>query len=392
MNTIQQKDLITPKQEDSSYRELNGKLELALKLMNVIINISISESKKIDKKQKTIEFYNKLFTYEENELLRTFHKYISNELLNNLKQTQFDTKFIKFILELWNLFINEKIKIESLLDGLINILESTIHLVKKNNSNNLSIQIIDEFYEYLNNHLDIIQKTKNVLNKILEEKEKELDNESKNTTDLSTNNNSYKESSTNLSDKTQLMEKDKNSKIEEQNENINHLQSVNEQNSEGYNSAIEEITKIIKEINEESKIKINELQKSNEDMRNKIKELETLNAQFAKEKEENNNSINELVKFNKELKNKINNFENKINELEKSNEENKRKIKHLEKSKEKDKNLIDELEKINVKFDKEKEDNKKTLNELLKIIAEHEKNIGDNKRNIEILNKGKKNL
>ena len=54
MKSIQKKELLNPKQEDSNniYRELKGKLELALKLMNVIINISIAESKKMIINQK----------------------------------------------------------------------------------------------------------------------------------------------------------------------------------------------------------------------------------------------------------------------------------------------------------------------------------------------------
>ena len=378
------------KQKDNkSSPEFKGKLELVLKLMNIIINLCIAESKKIKEKPEIIKLYNNIFKKEENDIFLSFQKYVLVDLINNIKETKPDISFAYLIFDPFNKFIQEKMSIDSLLDVLISILESLVVLVKKNGSKQMSTEIIDEFYNYLNGHAEKIIKAKKVtlpkkfneeeenikslhlksyqktiidLQEKLKKAEKDLEIESKKAINLSLDISSYKKSNNILSDKIKLVEKEKNSTISKQDETIKMLKNENKKNSLEYKNTIERIEQRIEERisqnNEENRKniinlekKINELEKSNKDIKKNFEQLQHINNQYVKEKEDN---------------------KNKINELEKSIEDNKYEIK-----------------KLNEQYINGKEIDKNKMEKLLKIITQNQNIIDNNKKNIELLQKEK---
>ena len=413
------------KQKDNkSSPEFKGKLELVLKLMNIIINLCIAESKKIKEKPEIIKLYNNIFKKEENDIFLSFQKYVLVDLINNIKETKPDISFAYLIFDPFNKFIQEKMSIDSLLDVLISILESLVVLVKKNGSKQMSTEIIDEFYNYLNGHAEKIIKAKKVtlpkkfneeeenikslhlksyqktiidLQEKLKKAEKDLEIESKKAINLSLDISSYKKSNNILSDKIKLVEKEKNSTISKQDETIKMLKNENKKNSLEYKNTIERIEQRIEERisqnNEENRKniinlekKINELEKSNKDIKKNFEQLQHINNQYVKEKEDNKNKINELEKSNKDLKKNFEQLQHINNQYVKEKEDNKNKINELEKSIEDNKY---EIKKLNEQYINGKEIDKNKMEKLLKIITQNQNIIDNNKKNIELLQKEK---
>ena len=163
-------------ENDENYGNFQGKISYIFRLVFTTINLCLSESY-VQNKNKLIEHFNELFESEEKEMAKTLNKFIIVDLYNNLGEiNQAENPLIIECISSLGEFIRNKITLEDLFDKTTNNLNKLIELVKKNGSKPTSIKIINQFYDYTNDHLDKLIKLKIISNpKTRKEEEKVKD-------------------------------------------------------------------------------------------------------------------------------------------------------------------------------------------------------------------------
>ena len=147
------------------YGNFQGNLSFIIRLVNTIINLCISEAPDIKNKNFVIEKFNELFQYEDEIMIKSLSDFIYNHLLKSLKDiNQENNKYV--ILALGNLskFINNKITFDQLFNSLAKDLNNIINVVRNNGSKTASIEILNKFYDYTNDHINRLAEMKMVFN------------------------------------------------------------------------------------------------------------------------------------------------------------------------------------------------------------------------------------
>ena len=301
---------------NENFHDFNGRLDLILKLIRIMINLSISEGKILDlnKKKELIKKYNDMFKAAKNEFNLNLQEILSNDFLNDIMKnlSLFNNKLIQLLkaaLSYYNKFLLNKISVDILVDNLIDLFGKSIAYVKNNKGKNLSFDLIKEFYSYLD---DISKRAEDL--KQLSSKKKSKEEELK-----------IKEKEESVSKYYLKIETLKKTLEEKENE----LNSTNEQlmtislDLGAYKEMNEDLTKRVREINDNPNGIIVEKNKSIDDYKDiinrieqKFSKFEKSNSALSKKVSQNERKIIELEKSNSFLK-KINRGQNmKIQQLE----------------------------------------------------------------------------
>ena len=301
---------------NENFHDFNGRLDLILKLIRIMINLSISEGKILDlnKKKELIKKYNDMFKAAKNEFNLNLQEILSNDFLNDIMKnlSLFNNKLIQLLkaaLSYYNKFLLNKISVDILVDNLIDLFGKSIAYVKNNKGKNLSFDLIKEFYSYLD---DISKRAEDL--KQLSSKKKSKEEELK-----------IKEKEESVSKYYLKIETLKKTLEEKENE----LNSTNEQlmtislDLGAYKEMNEDLTKRVREINDNPNGIIVEKNKSIDDYKDiinrieqKFSKFEKSNSALSKKVSQNERKIIELEKSNSFLK-KINRDQNmKIQQLE----------------------------------------------------------------------------
>ena len=301
---------------NENFHDFNGRLDLILKLIRIMINLSISEGKILDlnKKKELIKKYNDMFKAAKNEFNLNLQEILSNDFLNDIMKnlSLFNNKLIQLLkaaLSYYNKFLLNKISVDILVDNLIDLFGKSIAYVKNNKGKNLSFDLIKEFYSYLD---DISKRAEDL--KQLSSKKKSKEEELK-----------IKEKEESVSKYYLKIETLKKTLEEKENE----LNSTNEQlmtislDLGAYKEMNEDLTKRVREINDNPNGIIVEKNKSIDDYKDiinrieqKFSKFEKSNSALSKKVSQNERKIIELGKSNSFLK-KINRDQNmKIQQLE----------------------------------------------------------------------------
>ena len=301
---------------NENFHDFNGRLDLILKLIRIMINLSISEGKILDlnKKKELIKKYNDMFKAAKNEFNLNLQEILSNDFLNDIMKnlSLFNNKLIQLLkaaLSYYNKFLLNKISVDILVDNLIDLFGKSIAYVKNNKGKNLSFDLIKEFYSYLD---DISKRAEDL--KQLSSKKKSKEEELK-----------IKEKEESVSKYYLKIETLKKTLEEKENE----LNSTNEQlmtislDLGAYKEMNEDLTKKVREINDNPNGIIVEKNKSIDDYKDiinrieqKFSKFEKSNSALSKKVSQNERKIIELEKSNSFLK-KINRGQNmKIQQLE----------------------------------------------------------------------------
>ena len=301
---------------NENFHDFNGRLDLILKLIRIMINLSISEGKILDlnKKKELIKKYNDMFKAAKNEFNLNLQEILSNDFLNDIMKnlSLFNNKLIQLLkaaLSYYNKFLLNKISVDILVDNLIDLFGKSIAYVKNNKGKNLSFDLIKEFYSYLD---DISKRAEDL--KQLSSKKKSKEEELK-----------IKEKEESVSKYYLKIETLKKALEEKENE----LNSTNEQlmtislDLGAYKEMNEDLTKRVREINDNPNGIIVEKNKSIDDYKDiinrieqKFSKFEKSNSALSKKVSQNERKIIELGKSNSFLK-KINRDQNmKIQQLE----------------------------------------------------------------------------
>ena len=167
-----EKDETKTKSDIQDYPLFKGKLELIFKIMNVLIILSLSECQFSDENTKydCLKKYDDLFKKLENEMVlstkNSFQKELFNAILTDMKL--FNTKLAKVIfsvLDKFKQFMTRVINIDVFLEVLITFLKSAITQIKEKNGKNRTFNIINEFYQYLEEFSEKINNLKQVVSK-----------------------------------------------------------------------------------------------------------------------------------------------------------------------------------------------------------------------------------
>jgi len=147
------------------YGDFQGKLSFIFRFVNIIINLSISESPNVQNNNYVISKFNELNKCEEDKMTKSLYEFIFQDLNKSLELIhQTRDKYTLIALTNLSLFIKKKINFDKLFMELIKDLNLLIDLVKKNGSKPSSIKIIDDFYEYANDYLNKLVEMKKVVN------------------------------------------------------------------------------------------------------------------------------------------------------------------------------------------------------------------------------------
>ncbi len=123
------------KPNNGNFPDFNGRLDLILKLICILINLSISEGKLLDsdKKKELIKKYDDKFKAAKSEINLNLHRIISKDFLNDLlKYFSFFNnnllQLLKAALSFYNKFLLNKISVDILMDNLINLFVNQLHM------------------------------------------------------------------------------------------------------------------------------------------------------------------------------------------------------------------------------------------------------------------------
>lgn len=123
------------KPNKGNFPDFNGRLDLILKLICILINLSISEGKLLDsdKKKELIKKYDDKFKAAKSEINLNLHRIISKDFLNDLlKYFSFFNnnllQLLKAALSFYNKFLLNKISVDILMDNLINLFVNQLHM------------------------------------------------------------------------------------------------------------------------------------------------------------------------------------------------------------------------------------------------------------------------
>jgi hypothetical protein len=147
---------------NENYGDFQGKISFIFRIVYTTINLCLAESN-AQNKNNLIKQFNELFKNEENEMTKTLNKFILVDLYISLGEiNQAENPSIRDCISCLGKFLNNKITFGQLFDKTTDNLNKLIDLVKKNGSKPASIQIINTFYEYTNDHLNRLIKVKKV--------------------------------------------------------------------------------------------------------------------------------------------------------------------------------------------------------------------------------------
>ena len=192
MSEIKAKDKVNDDIKDTKIyiNAFKRKLDLILKLIRVLINLSIYEGNltNFEDKNNFINKYFKLFDEQQNNLSLEFFKRFCKEFITNITKNililnEKITNNLKNALSKCNKFINNNISIDELLNEVIIYFKETITYISEIKGNTLSIKIIFEFYDYLDDISKNVMDYKHITfpNKNKEEeklkKQEKLDND-----------------------------------------------------------------------------------------------------------------------------------------------------------------------------------------------------------------------
>ena len=342
MNTAktEKKEIQETKPNNEQFPDFNGRLDLVLKLICILINLSISEGNlsDLDKKKELIKKYDDMFKAAKNgfciNLQRIMYKDFLNDMIKNF--TCFDKNLLPFIrnaLSCYNNFLLNKINVDKLMDELIALFSKSISYVKMNKGKSYSFDLTNEFYYYLDDiskrakdlkHLTSKKKSKDEeikvqekaeseseyffkieeLKKLLEEKENELNSANQQFMSLSLDLGTYKEINEHLTKNINEIKNTSNNIIERKNKEIDDYKSILNR----IEQKLEETLKESKESKKKTDEKLSEY--SNLIAQNSLKISNLSQKIIVLEK---SNSL--LKKENQELKKTIQQFENEIKSL-----------------------------------------------------------------------------
>ena len=174
-----EKDETKTKSDIQDYPLFKGKFEFIFKIINVLIILSLSECQFSDKNTKNdrLKKYDDLFKKLENEMnlstKSSFQKELFNAILTDMKL--FNTKLIQIVfsvLDKFKQFMTRVINIDAFLEVLITSLKLAIIQIKEKNGKNRTFNMINEFYQYLEEFSEKINNLKQVVSKKNSKKEK----------------------------------------------------------------------------------------------------------------------------------------------------------------------------------------------------------------------------
>lgn len=338
-------------EEDIKFLFPEGKLSLVLKLISCLVYLSISESNIAEHKNKIklINEYEKIFKEIEDSASSGILKDISDNLIKKLMAELtlniFNKDFIANILNAmrsYNKYVKNEINIDSLLDQLISLFSASVNYVKNIDRKAISFELINNLYKYLddisnrnNNLKSIISKKKfkkeefeikekenrdaafnyqiEQLRKLLEEKDKELNSMSEKCINTSLNSRYYeqqvdiltaeKDASAKESKETKIINMELKNIINNQENMIRRLEKKLDA-MDARDAKIEENTKLIKDLEN----KINILMNEQSENAQKIKMLEDEISLIKKK-------LNELTKYTNFSIEQYNNLANKFREF-----------------------------------------------------------------------------
>ena len=152
-----------------------GKISFIIRLVNTIINLCISEAPDVKNKNFVIEKFNELFQCGDENMIKSLSEFIYNHLLKSLKDiNQEKNRHVLLVLVNLSKFIKNKITFDQLFNILAEDLNNVIDVVRNNGSKTASIEILNKFYDYTNDHLNKLTEMKMAVNpkKCKEENEK----------------------------------------------------------------------------------------------------------------------------------------------------------------------------------------------------------------------------
>ena len=162
----EKKDNQETKPNNEEFPDFNGRLDLILKIISILINFSISENQFLDlnKKKELIKKYDDMLRAAKNEFSLNLQGIISKEFLNEIIKdfhifNQNLLPFLKSALSSFTKFQKNEINVGNLMDNLIHAFGGSITYVKNNNGKNLSFELSNEFYSYLD---DISKRAKDL--------------------------------------------------------------------------------------------------------------------------------------------------------------------------------------------------------------------------------------
>lgn len=316
------------KSEVKEFTDCRGKHGLVLKILNILINLSISEGTLIDDTlvMNLRNEFDELFRVMEEDMKlsisNTMQATLINKLLSNLKKL--NNQLAKEILKAFNEYANflkNKTNIDNLLDKIITTFKSSIDYIMKNNPKKVSKEIINGFYKYLDGFSLSIKKVKEItsqkksqreeqkikkneeieaeykstiekLKKIIEEKENDLSKAYEKSIRLSLDLDSFRR------DNQALIKtvNDSRSIIKKKDEDIKDYKKTIERMEKMYASN----TEAIKSLQEKVKsLEISNIQNSNENqfLKKKIEDLEKNIKALASEDKRNKAEISNILKI-----------------------------------------------------------------------------------------------
>ena len=323
---------------NQNYPSFKEKLELILKLLNILICLCISEGNipNNENKKSYIEKYNKLFKTTNNNIFMSTKNFFSFGLFKEISQdigsfNKFLGKEVFILLKNIKQFLADEINLDNLLEKVCSSLDFSIQYIKLNKGTNYSFNLIYEFHQYLDEFSKTIMSLKDVtskkqskeeeikqkenenkinqfeikiqnLLKALEQKEKELESALNNNILLSLDVSSYRESNEILKDKLNETE----IKIKEKNEE-NKL----------YKNQIDKIENTLSTFSK----KFEDLEKSNSEYANQIQQLKKDKSESALNEQKLSNQIQQLEKAKSESALNEQKLSNQIQQLEKAKSE-----------------------------------------------------------------------
>ena len=351
------------KSNNQNYPSFKEKLELILKLLNILICLCISEGNipNNENKKSYIEKYNKLFKTTNNNIFMSTKNFFSFGLFKEISQdigsfNKFLGKEVFISLKNIKQFLADEINLDNLLEKVCSSLDFSIQYIKLNKGTNYSFNLIYEFHQYLDEFSKTIMSLKDVtskkqskeeeikqkenenkinqfeikiqnLLKAKEQKEKELESALNNNILLSLDVSSYRESNEILKDKLNETE----IKIKEKNEE-NKL----------YKNQIDKIENTLSTFSK----KFEDLEKSNSEYANQIQQLKKAKYESALNEQKLSNQIQQLEKAKSESALNEQKLSNQIQQL-------KTKIELLEETKIQSTFTIERLSKENFQLKKE---------------------------------------
>ena len=336
MNEIKAEDKVEKKIKDSevSLPNFKGKLDLILRLIRLLIDLSIYEGNNTELQEKNmlINEYNTLFDKTQNDLsLKMFNSFYS-ELTSTLfkKIKSFNAKIAQYllnILKICNKFIKSEINIGQLLNQVIIYFKETIDFIRQKKGHSLSSKLINEFYDYLD---DISKKVLELKRITFPKKNKDEEEKLKEQEELK---NDYIFSIKEL--KMALKQKEEelfssNSKLLESNLDLNAMKERYEESNklienqkkinDGFKQMLEQVKSELKNDYSQKITNLeNNFKNTKTNLSKKISYLETAN--------------NHLVDANKHLVDDNKQLSKKIINLEKDNKRLSKKVTNLENDK-----------------------------------------------------------